>query len=87
MGKRVMAPCADCGIDTLGGDRNWYLVHSHIWELAWPGSKTTRPPIEGDPFSEILCIDCLEKRLGRDLRPDDFTNASINDAVRNRLFK
>jgi hypothetical protein len=39
------------------------------------------------PFSEILCLDCLRKRLGRDLRPDDFTDATVNDAVRSRLFK
>jgi hypothetical protein len=27
---------------------------------------------------DFLCIGCLEKRLGRKLTPDDFTNAPIN---------
>ena len=29
----------------------------------------------------------MRERLGRDLRPDDFTDDPVNDAARNRLFK
>jgi hypothetical protein len=91
MTNRIKAPCVDCGMDTLRGD-NWYMVHDHVWHSVWPGSKTANAALgSGDdeiiPFSEILCLDCLKKRLGRDLRPDDFTDDHVNDAVRNRLFK
>ena len=50
-------PCNDCGIDVLAiGD--WYLAHPKIWKeelgLGW---------------DDNLCLACLEKRLGRPLRP------------------
>jgi hypothetical protein len=91
MTNRIKASCADCGMDTLRGD-NWYMVQNHIWHSVWPESKTANAALgSGDdeiiPFSEILCLDCLRKRLGRDLRPDDFTDDHVNDAARNRLFK
>jgi hypothetical protein len=91
MNDHVNAPCADCGIETLDDD-NWYMLHNHVWESAWPGSRTTRAVLEaGDdgiaPFSEFLCIDCLEKRLGRGLTPHDFSDAPINATVLSRLFK
>jgi hypothetical protein len=49
--------CNDCGIDVLAiGD--WYLAHPRIWKdelgLGW---------------DDNLCLACLEKRLGRPLRP------------------
>jgi hypothetical protein len=91
MTNRIKAPCADCGMDTLRGD-NWYMVQNHIWQSVWPESKTANAALgSGDdqniPFSEILCLDCLKNRLRRDLRPDDFTDDPVNDAVRSRLFK
>lgn len=92
MTGRIKAPCADCQIDTLRRDTDWYMVRNHIWESAWPGSITTFAMYEADddgvvPFSEILCIDCLERRLGRKLTRDDFTDAPVNNAVLKRLFK
>jgi hypothetical protein len=72
MTSRIRAPCADCQIDTLRRGADWYMVHNHVWECAWPGAKTTFPVREQSndevvPFSQILCIDCLKRRLGRDL--------------------
>jgi len=34
--------------------------------------------LEGVWF-DFLCIGCLEARIGRQLRPDDFTDAPIDD--------
>jgi hypothetical protein len=92
MTSRIRALCADCQIDTLRRGADWYIVHNHVWECAWPGAKTTFAVREQSndevvPFSEILCIDCLKRRLGRDLTPDDFTDVPVNDAVLKRLFK
>lgn len=66
--------CADCGVDTLPSRRQrrvgfraeFYMLHDHVWERA------------GAPPLGHLCIGCLEQRLGRRLRPDDFTDAPIN---------
>ena len=43
------------------------MVHDEIW-------KTVRP--EG---SGMLCIGCVEDRLGRQLTASDFTDAPVND--------
>ena len=67
--------CADCGIGTVTlGD--WYMVRGEVWESAWAGC---RKPWHSVPGQEILCIACLERRLGRELARADFTDAPIND--------
>jgi hypothetical protein len=72
----VLSRCADCavGTHTLG---EWYMVKDHVWEQAWAGRrKSWHGKIPGQ---EILCIGCLEERIGRTLTRHDFTNAPIND--------
>ncbi len=67
--------CVDCGIDTIEIDE-YYMVWNDIW------------PLEG---RGMLCIGCLENRLGRELTREDFTDAPINeiftysDRLKNRL--
>jgi hypothetical protein len=51
--------CLDCGVDTGAIDEE-YRVTNELWARVNPGG-------EG-----MLCIGCLEKRLGRELTPDDF---------------
>jgi hypothetical protein len=71
----IVTACADCGVGTnrLG---EWYMVHDHIWEQAWSGRRKSWQHLEGQ---EVLCIACLEKRLGRTLMASDFTDAPCND--------
>jgi hypothetical protein len=59
--------CMDCRANTLHLDE-FYMVHDEIWESAIPKKKRTR----------MICIGCLEKRLGRLLTPQDFTDAPVN---------
>jgi len=50
-------PCNDCRVDVLQkGD--WYMAQPEIWQAAL-----------GLGWNDNLCIECLEKRLGRKLRP------------------
>lgn len=58
--------CADCGKDT-GTMKEFYFINTALW-LSVMQSK-----------DGMLCIGCLEARLGRTLCKGDFTNASIND--------
>jgi hypothetical protein len=51
--------CMDCGVDTDAIDES-YMVHDELWRAAVPSE------------AGMLCIACLEKRLGRKLRRDDF---------------
>ena len=53
--------CIDCGKDTnLYGE--YYMVADELWSAA--GMV---------PFGGMLCLACLEKRIGRELTPADFT--------------
>jgi hypothetical protein len=47
------------------------MVHDSVWGDA--GMKTNPRKPEG-----MLCIGCLEDRLGRRLTPADFTDAEVN---------
>jgi hypothetical protein len=57
--------CLDCSRHTADIDE-YYMVHNEVWYKVNPGGKG------------MLCIECLEKRLGRELNKDDFTDAPIN---------
>jgi hypothetical protein len=47
---------------TISAQTEMYIVHNHVWRAAGMA--------EG--YSGVLCIGCLENRLGRRLIPDDF---------------
>lgn len=56
--------CIDCGMETI--PEEYYMLHDEVWGEA-------NPKKEG-----MLCIGCVERRLGRSLNKDDFTSALIN---------
>jgi len=60
--------CLDCGVNTAD-NYEYYMVKNKIWRKAHP---------EDDG---MLCIGCLEVRLGRVLTHKDFTSAPINDTI------
>jgi len=77
--------CADCGIDTIHTINEWYMVYDDLWDLAWADRRKSRKYWDDRPHpvyfrDEILCIGCLEKRLGRTLIAGDFTNAPVNNS-------
>lgn len=60
--------CMDCHQNTqeMG---EYYMVHNEVWEAACP---------KEDDRKGILCLGCLEKRLGRPLLARDFTACQAN---------
>jgi len=52
--------CIDCGKNTHGGE--YYMVHDSVWAASGIA-----------PHGGMLCLGCLETRIGRELRPDDFS--------------
>jgi hypothetical protein len=71
-----ISACADCGIGTHGLGE-WYMAREDVWEEAWAGRRKV---FHGKvPGQEILCIACLEKRIGRRLTFADFTDVPINN--------
>lgn len=82
--------CIDCGINTapgvpdgltalreieatgasemtIGPDTEMYMVRDAVWKKAGM-----------EPFGGCLCIGCLERRLGRKLKPKDFSPHPFN---------
>lgn len=65
---RLVRPCyccKDCGKDTMKSGE-YYNVLNPVWEQANKGN------------AGMLCLDCLETRLGRALTAFDFSSAPIN---------
>jgi hypothetical protein len=55
--------CVDCDVDCYEIDE-YYMVHDDVWPIA--------------PFGGMLCIGCIEARIGRRLTPTDFTDRPMN---------
>lgn len=57
--------CLDCRVHT-GEINEYFMVHDDVW-------------LEANPASDgMLCLGCLEARLGRPLVAEDFTDAPVN---------
>jgi hypothetical protein len=66
--------CLDCNVNTCDIDE-YYTLHDHIWLAANPKSKG------------MLCIGCLEARLGRIVTRADFRpEVPINQLELNNTF-
>ena len=57
--------CLDCGVNTALNDE-YYMLTGEVW-------KEAVPDLVG-----MLCINCVELRLGRQLWPEDFMESPIN---------
>lgn len=68
MAKDVDFDCADCGENTLDA-AEYYMVHNHLWAAS------------GASRDVMLCVGCLEARIGRRLNQRDFTSAPINSVA------
>lgn len=60
--------CVSCSMNT---DSEYYMVEDHLWIRSGLGAN------EG-----MLCIGCLESRIGQQLTWQDFTDAPINWSIR-----
>jgi hypothetical protein len=62
--------CVDCRADTRILNE-YYMVHDHVWPIG--------------KFDGMLCIGCIEKRIGRQLVPEDFKTPMDYEAGSERL--
>ena len=62
--------CNDCP-DNVDDICEYYMVLDSVWQEAMKQGKV-----------KMLCIGCLEKRLGRLLTKDDFTLCPLNKDTR-----
>lgn len=64
--------CIDCN-----GHAEMYMIHDELWNSALPDWYEMKR-VTGHIY---CCFSCLEKRIGRELTKEDFTNAPINDPI------
>jgi len=64
--------CVDCRQNVFEMGEAFYKVKKDVWPLAG-GEKG------------VLCIGCLEARIGRELTPEDFPDNHINRKRSDRL--
>jgi hypothetical protein len=67
--------CAGCGLGTFTAGE-WYMVRDDVWAQAWAGRLKPWHELDGQ---QILCIGCLETRIGRKLMASDFSDVPLND--------
>lgn len=68
--RRVDIRCHDCrGLYSI------YMVYDGIWHEALKTKKALQT-------IRVLCLGCLERRLGRPLTIENFTWAPVNDGIR-----
>jgi hypothetical protein len=90
-GPTIVTRCVDCGLGcNVAGE--WYMVNGSVWELAWRGRRKSW--YSRVPGQEVLCIGCLEARIGRTLSAGDFipdvpandlNQRNISERMRDRL--
>lgn len=73
--------CKDCGDSTFDHPRDYYMVKCWVWNKYADGTsyRTRRGAWDEEKLSGMLCMACLETRMGRKLRPSDLMlHVSIN---------
>jgi hypothetical protein len=76
--------CADC----RARGRNYivedYVARKPVWERAWPGTYQLAHVPQHNKY--FLCIDCLERRIGRKLTPADLDMRRMKNVARGRGY-
>jgi hypothetical protein len=64
--------CLDCGMMLIPWNEpcEYFMVHDHVWTSV------------AGKYDGMLCVGCLESRLGRELTTEDFTDAPINSMTK-----
>lgn len=94
MRRREDTRCQDCGLNTcprwrLRGRVEMYMVLDRVWDAAgMPSEVRLSPAGRFFVFSPgVLCIGCLERRLGRRLTPPDFEDVPLNEPHENMTLR
>jgi hypothetical protein len=67
--------CIDCDKEIFWDSPDYYMVDDLIW--ADTGLE---------PHGGLLCLNCLETRIGRQITVDDLSDAMVNDLTEIKSF-
>lgn len=70
---KVDFDCMDCGVHTVKAGE-YYMLTDRVWAKVH------------DQYEGMLCIGCVEERLGRKLRASDFARCPLNTNVRFKQY-
>jgi len=62
--------CLDCGKNTFEGREDYYFLRNRLWRQLVPRRER----------HGMICRNCIERRLGRPLTPDDFRKATDDES-------
>jgi len=57
--------CIDCDKDIYQNPKDYYMIRNDLWKKYGVGKG-------------MLCIECIEKRLGRKICKEDLTDCLVN---------
>ena len=66
--------CVDCDINTFIHTDDYFMVKHKIWKKFGVGT-------------EMLCVNCLEKRMGRKITKHDLLNCQLNTKINQFTMK
>jgi hypothetical protein len=67
---------------SVGAIGDWCLLKKGVWEQVWPGTSQ-KSVYDKMPMKHNLCIEHIEKRLGRRLTRKDFDLRSKHNRPNN----
>ena len=72
--------CVDCGIDTIKNPKDYYMVTTEVWNKHGLGGSFDLEEGWGndDPENGMLCMKCLETRIGRKIKFEDLMPCEVN---------
>jgi hypothetical protein len=78
---RLKDPKIDCHV--CGAYGHGYMLQDDIWAQVAPGEggDSCLGEPEGDPRRGVLCLLCVEDKLGRTIRRSDFMDVAVNTPV------
>lgn len=76
MGVKIMGlHCNNCGKDVFDRPEDYFMLKNEVWN-----EVCEKLPCN---TSYVLCKKCTEDALGRELTPEDYTDAPVNDHIFN----
>lgn len=58
--------CKDCGKDCFIDPKDYYMIHTHLWDIHGCGNG-------------MLCMDCMEDRLGHKLKKEEILPCPLTE--------
>jgi hypothetical protein len=62
--------CMDCGKSTFNSPSDYYMLRNRLWRILVPKNQR----------HGMLCLACIEERLGRPLIPNDFQSSHDDES-------